>query len=68
VPGGAAHADKCSGIRSRGIAMRYWLVVEAAAAALKEKVGDSSQAAVREATGAIVDQGADEALCRLWDA
>jgi Plasmid pRiA4b ORF-3-like protein len=46
----------------------HWLAVEAAAAALEEKVIDSSQAAVREAPGAIVDPGADEALCRLWKA
>jgi len=46
----------------------HWLAVEAAAAALEEKATDSSQAAVREAPGAIVDQGADEALCRLWEA
>jgi hypothetical protein len=46
----------------------YWLAVEAAAAVLEEEAGDSSQAAVREAPGAIVDQGADEALCRLWEA
>jgi hypothetical protein len=46
----------------------HWLAVEAAAAALEEKAADSSQAAVRKARGAIVDQGADEALCRLWEA
>jgi hypothetical protein len=48
----------------------HWLAVEAAAAALEEeeKAADGSQAAVREAPGTMVDQGADEALCRLWEA
>jgi hypothetical protein len=46
----------------------YWLAVEAAAVALEETVGHSSLAVARGATGAIVDQGADEALCRLWEA
>jgi pRiA4b ORF-3-like protein len=46
---------------------RHWRAVEAAAAALESKAADSSQA-VREAPGTIVDQGADEALCRLWEA
>lgn len=46
----------------------HWLAVEAAAAALEGKATDSSQAAVREALGTFVDQGADEALCRLWEA
>jgi hypothetical protein len=46
----------------------HWLAVEAAAAALEEKVADGSLAAVRGASGTIVDQGADEALCRLWEA
>jgi hypothetical protein len=46
----------------------HWLAVEAAAAALEEKATDISQAAVREAPGTIADQGADEALCRLWEA
>jgi hypothetical protein len=55
-------------VPSLNAADSYWLAVEAAAAALEEKLGGSSHAAARKATGAIVDQGADEALCRLWEA
>ncbi len=46
---------------------RHWLAVEEAAAALPEQTPDSSQTAAREALGASVVQGADEALCRLWE-
>jgi len=51
----------------------HWLAVEAAAAALAElqelegKAADSGQVA-SEGSTARVDQGADEALCRLWEA
>lgn len=45
----------------------HWMVVEGAAAALQGTAADrhSSAPATPEA---VVDQGADEALCRLWEA
>jgi hypothetical protein len=60
--------DATGVVSSPDTADSYWLAVEAAAAALEGKADGSSQAAVREAPEAIVDPGADEALCRLWEA
>ena len=48
-------------------AVWHWMVVEGAAAAL-EGPAAGRQAATPAAPEALVDPGADEALCRLWEA